>query len=289
MHIEPWEWMVKPTPQTEWIKNSGMFIWLAFFFVEIGAGMYFVSIYFDNLWGMFIGWLLLPILGGGLLLLHIGNKMHAWRMMINFKKSWISRGFILIGINTILGAIHLGIYKWSGADSAYGMGIAMNVFQILVILYGGFVISSIKSIPSWNSPIIPVLFMVLGLWGGAELALALNMSNTLAETWIRILVPTYVLLLGIYIVTVYQYTSTGKHVFRAITGGKLAPVFYLGAVGLGIVLPLIVVISGAFGSVSHAVIAVAIAGGITGDLSMRYCIFKCGFYTPLLPVSKSLY
>ncbi|MFC1951271.1 hypothetical protein ACFLXN_02560 [Chloroflexota bacterium] len=98
--------------------------------------------------------------------------------------------------------------------------------------------------------------------------------------------PTYVLLLAIYIVTIYQYTSTGKHVMKAVTRGKVAPVFYLGAVGLDIILPLSVVIAGAAGAVSNAVLAAAIAGGIIGDLSLRYCIFRCGFYAPLLTASK---
>ena len=106
--VKPWEWMVKPTPQTEWITSHGMLIWLAFFFVELGAGMYFVSIFLDNMWGMFIGWLMLPLLGGGLLFLHIGKKMRVLLMISNFKRSWISRGFVFIGINTVLGAVHNG-------------------------------------------------------------------------------------------------------------------------------------------------------------------------------------
>jgi hypothetical protein len=47
-----------------------------------------------------------------------------------------------------------------------------------------------------------------------------------------------------------------------------------------------VVIAGAVGTVSNAILALAIAGGIIGDLSIRYCIFRCGFYTPLLNVSR---
>ena len=205
---------------------------------------------------------------------------------MNFKSSWISRGFILIGINTVLGAVHLALNRWGNADVASNMGIVMGVFLVLVILYGGFVISSIKSIPTWNSPLIPVLFMVLGLLGGAELALALNMESVLTESWIRVLMPMYVLLLVIYMVTVYQYTSTGKHVFKTIISSSLAPIFYVGVLGLGVLLPLGVVIAGVYSEVSTVILAIAIAGGIIGDLSIRYCIFRCGFYTPLLTQSK---
>ncbi len=41
---ESFEWMVKATPQREWIEAKGMFLWLAFFFSEIGAGVYFQDV-----------------------------------------------------------------------------------------------------------------------------------------------------------------------------------------------------------------------------------------------------
>ena len=41
-----YEWMTKPTPQEEWIEGGGKTIWLALFFTETGAGLFFVSIFF---------------------------------------------------------------------------------------------------------------------------------------------------------------------------------------------------------------------------------------------------
>ena len=41
------EWMVKPTQQTEWIEGRGIILWLAFFFIELGAGIFFVGTFFD--------------------------------------------------------------------------------------------------------------------------------------------------------------------------------------------------------------------------------------------------
>jgi len=34
---ENYEWMVKPTPQREWIESKGVFLWLAFFFSDSGT------------------------------------------------------------------------------------------------------------------------------------------------------------------------------------------------------------------------------------------------------------
>lgn len=39
-----YEWMVKYTPQTEWIEGNGVMLLLAFFFTEFGAGIYLVSL-----------------------------------------------------------------------------------------------------------------------------------------------------------------------------------------------------------------------------------------------------
>ena len=34
------EWMVKPTPQTEWIDRRGILLWLAFFFIELSQAFF---------------------------------------------------------------------------------------------------------------------------------------------------------------------------------------------------------------------------------------------------------
>jgi integrase len=35
--------MVYYTPQREWIEKGGIKLWLAFFFIELGAGMFFIG------------------------------------------------------------------------------------------------------------------------------------------------------------------------------------------------------------------------------------------------------
>ena len=48
MPMKLYEWMVKPTPQKEWIERRGILLWLAFFFIELGAGVFIVSSFFLN-------------------------------------------------------------------------------------------------------------------------------------------------------------------------------------------------------------------------------------------------
>ena len=80
-----YEWMVKPTPQKEWIVRRGILLWLAFFFIELGAGAFMVSSFFSQsqtmLTGMIIGWLLCGVVGGGTHLAFLGHPMRFWRMV----------------------------------------------------------------------------------------------------------------------------------------------------------------------------------------------------------------
>ena len=42
-----YEWMVKNTPQEVWIEGKGIYLWLAFFFTEIFAGVCFISLFLN--------------------------------------------------------------------------------------------------------------------------------------------------------------------------------------------------------------------------------------------------
>ena len=136
MHVKPWEWMVKPTPQEEWIEGKGLLSWLSFFSVALGAGMYFVSILVNFPWAMVAGYLVCLVIGGGTKVVDLGQPKRAWRMLINYdgegglldamlllfkdpkrffkmlmnsgwRTSWISRGMYFIGLFAIFGLVHI--------------------------------------------------------------------------------------------------------------------------------------------------------------------------------------
>jgi formate-dependent nitrite reductase membrane component NrfD len=67
-----------------------------------------------------------------------------------------------------------------------------------------------------------------------------------------------------------------------------SPLFWIGVVILGMVIPLAAVINSfliglAAGSVPF--LYAAIFSGLIGDLAMRYLILRCGMYSPLIPSS----
>jgi len=52
IQTRPYEFLVKYTPQREWIEKRGVLMWLAMFFIELGAGAFVVSSIFGSLLGM---------------------------------------------------------------------------------------------------------------------------------------------------------------------------------------------------------------------------------------------
>jgi hypothetical protein len=145
-----YEWMTKHTPQEEWIAGKGIFLWLAFFFSEIGAGIYFVSLFLNFRSGLLIGWLVSLILGGLTHLAYLGNAMRIWRVFLRPASSEISRGlwtvllFGVIGFFQVTPEVISGL-PWTGDSSA--LKTIMGILCILLITHGFLTMNVVKALP----------------------------------------------------------------------------------------------------------------------------------------------
>jgi formate-dependent nitrite reductase membrane component NrfD len=279
----PYEFMVKYTPQRDWIEGHGILVAFALFFGGIAGGLYLVSLYFDSLLGMFIAWLL-AMITGMVDMAHLSKPMRFWRMILKPRTSWISRGFIFIWLFLGAAAIQLAISFW--ADG----GAAETVFKVLggimafgVAIYSGFVVGYVGAIKLWNSAIVPILFVVAGVTGG----LALLMVVTVGEYYLsadvaialRAVLIGYTVCLAIYLwVATYENTAARDAAMR-ILRGNIASVFWLLVVLLGIIVPIIML----FAAEATAVFIIAGILTIIGGVALRYCILKAGVYSPLVP------
>jgi sulfite dehydrogenase (quinone) subunit SoeC len=294
IQTKPYEFMVSYTPQTQWIEKGGIKLWLAFFFIELGAGMFFVASLFDHLGAMLIGWLLCAVLGGGLHLLYLGKPLRFWRMALSsgWKTSWISRGILFVSLFLLLGLVHMFLIQ--AATRYTALVVAADIFAFLTVIYGGFAMNSVNGIPLWNTALLPILYVVSGLWGGAEVTLGIALGSggivvgRAIEEWIRILLIGYLLLIPVYLMSVRYTSSTGQVSVNYMLQSTWSPLFWIAVVILGMVIPVTAVInsmvSGLEG-ISMAFLYVAIVSGLIGDLAMRYLILRCGVYGPLIPSS----
>lgn len=286
--------MTRPTPQREWIEGRGVLLWLAFFFIELGAGLYFVSIFFNNLWGMLFGWLMCLIIGGGTHLAFLGKPLRFWRAFLKPQTSWVSRGMIFIGVFAVAGAVHLAFRYWAPDANVLGLKILLGIISLATVIYGGFVLSSVSALALWNNGLIPIMFVAVSLWGGAELLLGIMLATGKdpgdVEVWVRVLLVSFALIFITYLWSVAASSVSGKRSVTRLLKGDLAPLFYIGVVLVGLIFPIVVVTRSfavGVGGTPAALLVAAILCDVLGDLAMRYCILRGGLYTPMVHAAAS--
>ena len=153
--MKRYEWMVRYTSQTEWIERRAMLLWLAFFFIELGAGIFFIASFFDTLLAMAVGWLVCGVLGGGLHLLYLGKPLRFFQIVLRPQTSWISRGLIFVALFLILGLACMASTLWASLPTV--LLVATNIFAFLTVIYGGFAMNYIG-----NGGRIRALQLILG-------------------------------------------------------------------------------------------------------------------------------
>lgn len=290
---KPYEWMIKVTPQKEWIEGRGILLLFAMFF-GIGAAAYLFFSLFDNIVGMAIGLIIVDLLFGGLHFLYLGRPLRFWRMFFRPQTSWISRGLIFVAILNITGIIEMGLLYWlPGTVLQMILKVVAGLFAGLVCIYTGFVMSCVRAIPFWNNALLPVLILVHEMLGGLGVVLLLSYASIalvdtlIVEEWSRILLIVSAVLLAIYMWNAkYSMRPGPDSVSTLLFGPKVFSLpFWVGVILLGIIIPLL---AGLFSyHVATAIPYLVVAGivcELLGGLALRYCLLKSGFYVPLLPI-----
>lgn len=290
--MKPYEWMVKFTPQTEWIERRGIFLWLAFYVGGLGGGLYLVSLYFNSLLGMLISWLIVVVLKGGFHLIYLGHPLRFWRMFFRPQTSWISRGLFFVVLFIGFVAIQLFLaYFLPGTGLETVVKILAVIMAVGMSIYTGFVMNYVNAIQLWNSALLPLLFLLCGLAGGFGLMLGIGhiqggVDIVAVETGSAILMVMIAALIVIYLTSARYMGPGGKQSVTELIQGRVAPVFWVGVVVCGIIIPLAVSLSSLLGGKpSDLMLMVAIICEIIGGLTLRYSVLKGGLYSPLIPVS----
>jgi formate-dependent nitrite reductase membrane component NrfD len=291
--LETHEWMIKYTRQTEWIDRRGLVLWVAFYAGGLGGGLYLVSLYFNSLWGMFVSWLIIAVLKGGAHLLYLGKPQRFWRIVSRPQTSWLARGFIFVMLFIVFGAIQLIISFWlPGTTWETAFKVLTGITALAVAVYTGFVLNTVKAVPFWNSSLLPLLFVLCGILGGFGLSviIALNGGHvdiTAAETGSRWLLIINAFLIAIYLWGAANRESTGKQSVMEQIRGNGAPIFWIGIVILGIIIPLTIAFSSyLINDVSAVLLITGVACEVAGGLALRYCVLKAGAYSPLVAIAS---
>jgi polysulfide reductase chain C len=300
------EWMVKPMQQTEWIQRRGLLVWLAEVFSVLGTGLYLVALFVNSWWGALLGWLIIVFLKLPFHFAYLGKPLRFWRTMPPFsgawRTSWMARGVFFTVVFTGVGFIQLiTTYLSSNPDVLTGQALSAmvfldgvfkiiaGIFVILTGVYGGLVMSYCKSVPFWNTGILPVVILIAGIADGLALIMAVGLFTGgidfhVIESASRVTLIINALLIATYLLKVRYQSLTAELSVKELIVGRVAVVFWLGIVGLGIVVPLIISFLSLYaGELSVLLMVIAIACHTAGAFALKFGILKVGIHKPIVP------
>lgn len=281
-------------PQREWCEGRGLFMVIGHFVVGVAGGTWLFSLLYGNRAGLALA-LVLGAVGGLLHLANLGHPGRAWKMMLQFRSSWISRGFFglsffLVGAVLVLVPQYLPGVLWGSDSVIAGTGNVLAILGMLTMIgYMGFVYTASKGIPFWNSPLHPALYVAYALRGGiAGLLLTLAVGGQQFASIAN-------LLLLWTVITAVVILFFGLEIHGALTGGnaaaqrsvhelfagRVAIYFYGGTLLLGLAIPAWLVWTGLTGPLSLGAMALLGLASALGDFFMKYSTIRAGVYLPV--------
>lgn len=328
--IQEWmivhKWMTDYTPQTEWIERRGILVWIAEVFTSIGSGLYLISLFFSlvpgyekiSWWGMLIAWLIIMFLKIPLHLAYFGKPLRFWRTIPPFseawKTSWFARGIIFSILFGVFAFIQL-VFSYLTLD-VFNIGLQFSpnvlailsafailfkvlggIFAFLTGIYPGFIMNYVKAIQFWNSGLLPVVLIMGGVLDGCALlmAIALTPAGIAIDGHMVELVSTILLVTNIFFIAVYLMSATyigaaGKVSTLKLLIGSQAPVFWIGVIILGMIIPLAISLSTLIfkGASITPLLIIAILLHTIGAFALKYCLLKVGIYKPLFTVNTGV-
>ncbi len=284
---------------------------VAFYLFGAGtsAGLIFLEVVLQGLgvvdeatalWGMWTG-LALVLASLGFLFSHLGPGAR-WGFLYVFRKpgtSWIARGAIIVTVLVFLRILVLlpsvpGLegLPW-GQETLGGMILraAVLLFAAAFMAYSGLVLSSWNSIAFWNTPLLPILYVGYSFLGGmAILPIIEVITRGGMEIVGTVLRPSLLLLLlgnGLVLLLYISGMSTGtapaRESVRRLLRGPYCRSFWGGTVGIGLVVPTIIVASASSGrlgadTVSVLVLVLACLAILVGGFLLRNNVLRVGVY-----------
>ena len=194
-------------------------------------------------------------IGAPFLILDLGIK---WRFMyacLNPRTSWVARGFIILSVFIIFGLVLLAKsvlpFEWLHAESGFWriLEVLVLIFAFATAIYTGILLKATKSIPLWNTYMLPLLFLVSALSTGSMAIILSTLGTGLLSHGDgamkvlmggeQVLVVIEGIVLYLFLSRRYRATEQGKDSVRLLIFGDMKMIFWGGVVLLGFIFPVV--------------------------------------------------
>lgn len=101
---------------------------------------------------------------------HLANPRNAWKAFNRVRTSWLSREGVSAVLLLLVTVVYFAGLGWSSGQSTALttiLGTLILLLGLATLVTTGMIYASLKPIPQWHNPVVPIAFVVLGLASGA--------------------------------------------------------------------------------------------------------------------------
>ena len=232
--------------------------------------------------------LVVLVIGCLCLVVDLGQPLRVLNLFLHPTASYISLGtFAIAGLMLAEGLLALAWWRRMrmGLPLVRALAVVAMLVSLVVMLYTGLFLMQVQVVPLWSTgPLVPVLFVVSSFTTGIALVLlAACFSGAALAFWPTGLRLAHVdiacMAVEAVIIVVLLAQAGGSDVGRAsvhaMLAGSYAPMFWLGVVLLGLVMPLLLELTHARRPTTAIMMATSMLV-LAGGFAVRFCILGTG-------------
>ena len=101
---------------------------------------------------------------------HLANPRNAWKAFNRIRSSWLSREGVSAVLLLLATVVYFAHQWWAAGESSAlttVLATMILILGLLTLITTGMIYASLKPIPQWRNPLVPVAFVTLGMASGA--------------------------------------------------------------------------------------------------------------------------
>jgi len=211
-------------------------------------------------------------------------------------QSWISRGaiadfvFLLLGALLLLPYLRLGGSRpLAGLPWAPGTGLERALAGVaaaaalFIIVYPGLVLAVLRTIPFWNTNLIPLQYLASAFASAAGLAYLLGSPASCrapAAVAVASILATLAFSIA-HIASAHRRQGVARVSAAMVTRGAWAPQFLCGGLLLGLIVPGLILALHLARGLGIGLLALAGVLLLAGNFFSKYAVIKAGYLAPV--------